>query len=187
MDRLPSPAPVMAPATAHRLKLSRRGLVLSALVAPLAACGFKLRGSEQMPFQTVALIGDPATPVVAALLEALPRSGVRWVKDPAEVLPDSGFHVVIKVLTDQRDRVVTGQTSAGLVREVQLRSRFQFEVQDRVGRVLRAPSEVAVQRDISYNEAGALAKQTEEAALYDDMANDAVRQILRRLGTLTRP
>jgi LPS-assembly lipoprotein len=40
------------------------------------------------------------------------------------------------------------------------------------------------QRDISYNESAALAKETEEALLYRDMQSDIAQQIQRRLAAL---
>ncbi len=170
--------------------ISRRGLLvatgLSVPLLGLSACGFKLRGTFNLPFQSARVVGKVSTPVAAALVAALQRSGVRLVSSPAEVAPGEQ-HVVVVVLNDQRERAVTGQTAAGQVRELQLRSRFSFRVEAASGRILQEQAEVLVQRDISYNESDALAKQSEEALLFNDLNNDAVQQVMRRLGAVQLP
>ena len=45
-------------------------------------------------------------------------------------------------------------------------------------------TELVQQRDISYSESSALAKEAEEDLLYRNMQSDLVRQILRRLAAL---
>lgn len=169
---------------------SRRGLLVAAGASVpllgLSACGFKLRGTFNLPFQSARLVGPVNTPVATALVAALQRSGVRLVGSPAEVGPGEK-HVVLVLLNDQRERAVTGQTAAGQVRELQLRSRFSFQVEAANGRILQNPAEVLVQRDISYNESDALAKQSEEALLFNDLTNDAVQQVMRRLGAVQLP
>jgi len=45
-------------------------------------------------------------------------------------------------------------------------------------------TELVQQRDISYSESFALAKEAEEDLLYRNMQTDLVRQILRRLAAL---
>jgi LPS-assembly lipoprotein len=170
--------------------LSRRGLLqagaLAASVLGLSACGFKLKGTYDLPFQSVRVVGNTQTPVAAALIASLRRSGVRVVGSPAEVLPGEK-HAVVVIGSDQRERAVTGQTATGQVRELQLRARFVFRVEAASGRVLQEQAEVVVQRDISYNESDALAKQAEEALLFNDLTNDAVGQVMRRLGALQLP
>src|SRR6266853_684130 len=42
-------------------------------------------------------------------------------------------------------------------------------------------SEILLTRDVSYNDAQVLSKETEEALLYRDMQSDMVQQIMRRL------
>ena len=49
---------------------------------------------------------------------------------------------------------------------------------------LIAPTEVVLQRDISFNETAVLAKETEEILLYRDMQSDLVQQLLRRVAAI---
>ena len=88
------------------------------------------------------------------------------------------------MLGDQRERVVVGYTSSGQVRELQLRMRFLFRLRTPQGKELIPDAEISQQRDLSYNESNAVAKEAEEALLYRDMQADIVQQLMRRLGAV---
>jgi LPS-assembly lipoprotein len=79
---------------------------------------------------------------------------------------------------------VIGSSSAGQVREFQLRLRFSFKLRTPQDKELIEQAEILQQRDISYNESAALAKEAEEALLYRDMQSDLVQQIMRRLAAI---
>jgi LPS-assembly lipoprotein len=70
------------------------------------------------------------------------------------------------------------------VREFQLRLRVKFRVRTLQGVELIAPTEVVLQRDISFNETAVLAKESEEILLYRDMQSDLVQQVLRRVSAI---
>ena len=88
---------------------------------------------------------------------------------------------------EQREKVVVGVNTSGQVRELQLRIRVKFQLTTPQGQELLAADEIVQQRDISYTESAALAKETEEAQLYRDMQTDIVQQMLRRLATVKLP
>jgi LPS-assembly lipoprotein len=68
------------------------------------------------------------------------------------------------------------------VREYLLRYRITYRLTDnKSAQEYVGASEIVLQRDLSYNDAEALAKEAEEALLYRDMQNDAVQQLVRRL------
>jgi LPS-assembly lipoprotein len=67
------------------------------------------------------------------------------------------------------------------VREFQLRIRVKFRLRTLTGREVIAPTDIVQQRDFSYSETAALAKEAEEVMLYRDMQADIVQQLLRRL------
>jgi LPS-assembly lipoprotein len=60
----------------------------------------------------------------------------------------------------------------------------KFRVRTLQGVELIAPTEVVLQRDISFNETAVLAKETEEILLYRDMQSDLVQQLLRRVAAI---
>jgi len=156
----------------------RRALLALAAAALLPACGFALRRSAVMPFSRIALTGfAPRSPLAQELKIALGES-TQVVDAPAKA------EVVLHAVLDTRERRIVASTSAAQVREVQLRMKFNFRANAPGGRALLPPEELLLTRDLSYNEADALAKEYEEAQLYREMQSDLVAQVLQRLSTL---
>ena len=90
---------------------------------------------------------------------------------------------ILVALTETRERSVLASTPGALVREIQLRLRFRFQVDRRHGAGLPA-GEIVAARDMSYNETQALAKAHEEAQIFREMEADVARQVLQRLALL---
>lgn len=162
-------------------KLRRRRLITTGLVGwLLAGCGFKLRGNQSFAFSRIAVTPDPG----GAVAQELRRSFGGAVQVLATNVPITQAQVVLNMPTEQRDKVVVGSNASGQVREFQLRLRVQFSLTTPQGKALLPSDSIALQRDFSYNESAALAKETEEVLLYRDMQSDIVQQIMRRLATV---
>ncbi len=146
----------------------------------LAGCGFALRSSPNFAFDTVAVTPEQSVGVAAELSRYL-GDKLRPVV-PAE--GQAGPQAVIEVLQELREKSIVGVTATGQVREFQLRLRVKFRVRTLQGVELIAPTEVVLQRDISFNETAVLAKETEEILLYRDMQSDLVQQLLRRVAAI---
>ena len=146
----------------------------------LAGCGFALRSSPNFAFDTVAVTPEQSVGVAAELSRYL-GDKLRPVV-PAE--GQAGPQAVIEVLQELREKSIVGVTATGQVREFQLRLRVKFRVRTLQGVELIAPTEVVLQRDISFNETAVLAKETEEILLYRDMQSDLVQQLLRRIAAI---
>ena len=143
--------------------------------ALLAACGFQLRGTTELPFSRIALEGfAPRSPLADELRRTLSQSA-EVVATPAQA------QVVLHALTDRRERSVVASTTAGQVRELQLRVRLEFRLTTPGGRELIPATELLMTRDMSYSETVALAKEYEEAQLLRAMQTDIVGQLMRRL------
>ena len=157
--------------------------VAGLLAGPLSGCGFKLRGSLNFAFESIAV--NPATggQVAAELRRAL-ASNVRLVGVDAPAGATGPAQVVLDVVSEQREKTVVGVNAAGQVREFQLRIRVKFKLRSAQGKALIEETELLQQRDISFNESAALAKETEEALLYRDMQTDIVQQLMRRLAAI---
>jgi LPS-assembly lipoprotein len=95
-----------------------------------------------------------------------------------------GPQAVIEIMQELREKSIVGTTATGQVREFQLRLRVKFRVRTLQGVELIAPTEVVLQRDISFNETAVLAKESEEILLYRDMQSDLVQQLLRRVSAI---
>lgn len=164
--------------------LPRRHLLLAGLASlGLAGCGFALRKAPTFAFQTIRLQGNEGTAVARELREALQANGLQ-VLTSSTAPATQPAQVVLTVLTDQRERVVVGQTAAGQVRELQLRTRFVFRLRSANEKDLIPDTELLLERDISFTETAVLSKDAEEAMLYRDMQADVVQQVLRRLAAV---
>ncbi|MFZ9334473.1 MAG: LPS assembly lipoprotein LptE [Burkholderiaceae bacterium] len=152
-----------------------------ASAAVLAGCGFKLRTAPDFAFKSIRLAAPPGSALALELQRQLAASGKLQVLSAQQ--PDD-VEVTLDVLREQREKVVAGVNASGQVREFQLRLRLQFRLRGRDGRELVEPTELLQQRDMSFSETVALAKEAEEALLYRDMQADLVRQLMRRLAAL---
>ena len=149
-------------------------IVLLGLVT--AACGFQLRGQAKLPFETLYV----AIPQVSELGTELKRNIIagthtKLVNDPAQA------QAILDLISEDRGKSILSFDTSGRVREFQLRYRISFRVRDARGRDYLPQSEIRLTRDISFNDAQVLSKESEELLLFRDMQSDMVQQILRRL------
>jgi LPS-assembly lipoprotein len=176
--------------------MKRRSLFPLAGAALLAGCGFELRKAPDFAFDTITINAPPSSPLANELLRNLQAGGN--VKATTAVVPSAlpprstasavaamgPNGVILDLVQERREKVVVSLNSTGQVREFQLRSRVNFKLRTPQGKELIPMTELAQQRDISFNEAAVLAKEAEEALLYRDMQTDLVQQLLRRLAAL---
>ena len=166
--------------------MRRRAFIPLTGAAVLAGCGFQLRQPPRFAFDRVRIAGSENTPVASALQRALRLNGLQ-VLNSATPPGTAPAPVVLTVLTDQRERAVVGQTAAGQVRELQLRTRFRFRLRTPAERILIDDTELLLERDLSFNETQVLSKAAEEDLLVRDMVDDIVQQVVRRLGAVELP
>ncbi len=152
--------------------------------ASLVGCGFQLRGQSSFghfAFKTVLSGFAPNSPIGADFKRQATAQGLTVVDDAAGA---SQAQVVLRPLQEQRERVVVGTGANGQVNAVQLRVRFRFSLFTPQGKPLLDEVEILQEREQSYSESAALAKEAEEQLLYRDMQQDIVRQLLRRLAAI---
>lgn len=162
--------------------MQRRLLLGSAAAFALGGCGFKLREAPNFAFTEIFVNIPEQSSLGNELKRNLAATGKLEVVSDVRRLPM--VQAVLESLVDQREKVVVGLTAAGQVREFQLRVRFRFRLRGREGKQLIGDTEIVQQRDISYTESQALAKEAEEQLLYRDMQSDIVQQVLRRLAAV---
>jgi LPS-assembly lipoprotein len=157
-------------------------LALAAALTLLAACGFQLRGVASLPFETLYVPG--ATGGIALELKRNIQSGsaTRVVDDP------KAAEALLQFSEETRTKEILALSAAGRVREYRLIYRVGFRVGDgKGGGDFVPPSTVTLTRDVTYDDAVALAKETEEQLLFHDMQADMVQQIMRRLAAAREP
>jgi LPS-assembly lipoprotein len=155
----------------------RTALLLLALGALLVSCGFRLRGTAALPFDSVYVQAAPASPLATELKRMVAaQTGTRIARSAAEA------QVVLHILNEAREKRILALSGGGRVREFELRYRVTYRLTDSSSVIEHIPmSEIVLRRDFTYSDAEALAKESEEALLYRDMQSDAVNQLVRRL------
>lgn len=151
------------------------------LCAVLSSCGFQLRGQYTMPFASVFVSTPGASIVAAALKRELTNSPARLMASPKDA------DAQLNIIEDRRDRQILSLSGAGRVREYELKLRVSYQLIDAKGSVFIPTSEIRLSRILSYDDSRIIAKQQEEALLFQDMERDAVAQILRRMAAIKRP
>ena len=160
--------------------MSSRAAVL-ALALVLAGCGFRLRGTAEVPFQT--LYVPNATSGIALDLKRNIQAGTH-----ARVVDDAkGADAVLQFLEETRAKEILSLTAQGRVREFQLRYRVGFRVHDGKGQEFLPASTIQLTRDVTFNDTEILAKEQEELLLFRDMQTDMVQLIMRRLAAAKPP
>lgn len=149
-----------------------------ALLLPLllTACGFQLRGSYSLPYDTL-YVALPETNALRATL----RRNIEAASETRVVSDAKSAQATLTVLADVPVKNILSINSAGRVAEYQLVRNFTFQVTDKEGRALVPASTLSIRRDITFSDAAVLSKESEESLLWRDIENDLVQQLLRRL------
>ena len=156
-------------------------LALIPLVLVLAACGFQLRGSAAVPFQTL-YIPNAKTGIALDLKRNIEGGTNAKVVDDAKAAD-----AILELSGEAREKIILSLTGTGRVREFRLRYRMSYRVHDGKGGEYVPISVVQLSRDVTYNDAEILAKEAEEQLLFRDMQSDMVQQVMRRLASAERP
>jgi LPS-assembly lipoprotein len=147
----------------------------------LAGCDFRLRGTADVPFETLYL-PNPTSGIALDLKRNI-QAGTR-----AKVVDDpKGAQAIMEFTEESREKEILSLTGTGRVREFQLRYRVGFRVHDGKGGEFVPRNVVQLTRDVSFNDSEVLAKEAEEQLLFRDMQLDMVQQIMRRLAAAQTP
>ncbi len=162
--------------------LRRRLFLAQCCILPLAACGFRLRGSTEMAFRSIYVNVAEGSLLGNELKRNLASSGALQVVSDAALQAQA--QTILDIFGEQREKTVVGVNASGQVREFQLRLRMRFKLRTPQGQELIPETELLLQRDISFNESAVLAKEAEEGLMYRDMQTDIVQQLMRRLAAV---
>ena len=156
--------------------MRRRSVLVGGAALALAGCGFKLRGTQTLPVETLYL-ALPVNSQIGADMSRLLRSSthVKIVSDRKDA------QAIFELMGENREREVVAINAQGRVTEFQLRLRVRFRVLDKDSLEVIEPTDLIARRDVSFNESDLLAKESEEGLLYRDMQSDLVRQMVNRL------
>jgi LPS-assembly lipoprotein len=153
----------------------RRVFASTVVLTTLASCGFALRGSYELPYNTIQVTSRSNSAVAGLVRRDLADSKTKVVGTAKDA------EAVLTIIEERRDRQILSLSGAGRVREYELRMKLTYQFVDAKGQVIIPTSEILLKRTFSYDDTRVIAKQQEEAMLYQDMERDATGQILRRM------
>jgi len=158
-----------------------RRLAALLVVLALAGCGFQLRGTANLPFETIVIPG--AGGGIALDLKRNIQSGTN-----AKVVDDpKAAQAVLQFLEEARLKEILSLAATGRVREYRLVYRVGFRVHDGKGGDFVAQNTIRLTRDVTFNDSDILAKESEEGLLFRDMQFDMVQQVMRVLAAAQPP
>lgn len=157
-----------------------KALAAALLCITLAACGLRLRGTAEVPFEKL-YVPNPTSGLALDLKRNLQAgTRARVVDDPKEA------DALLQFTEETRQKDILSLTGTGRVREFTLRYRVGFRVHDGKGNDFVPQSTIVLSRDVTFNDAEILAKEAEEQILFRDMQADMVQQIIRRLAAVRK-
>jgi len=153
----------------------RRLFALLVLVS-LTACGFQLRGSYHLPWETLH-VGLPENNELYFQIKRGIEAGslTRVVADAKQA------QASLVVVRNEQHKGILSLSAKGLVREFQLTRIFMYRLQDAQGKELLPVQQIVLQRDMTFDDERIFAKEAEEAIIWREMQQDLVQQLLRRL------
>jgi LPS-assembly lipoprotein len=154
-------------------------VLLIAATLLLSACGFHLRGSYVLPFDTLN-ISSTGSDALYLLL----KNQIEIATKTKIVASDVPAQAKLEVLNDASEKRILSLSAAGRVSEYRLVRAFRFRVVDASGKELLTPDTILLTRDMTYDDARVLAKSEEENLLWRDIQSDLVQQVLRRLSAI---
>lgn len=158
-----------------------RSLLALLLALSLAACGFQLRGSYSLPWDTLYIAVPPSNEMHAQIkrgIESATRT--RIVDDP------QAAQATLAILRNDQLKNILSLSGSGRVREFQLIRTFVYRIVDAKGVELQPPAQIVLQREMTFDDARILAKEQEEQMIWREMQTDMVQQLLRRLAASGR-
>ena len=156
-----------------------RFLLLVCLLA-LSACGFHLRGVGSVSFQTMYVQDSGAPAIGRDFKRSVKSGGVKLVESPEKA------QISVELMSESAEKRILSLSGTGRVREYELLYHVIFRVRDAGNELWSPPQTVEQRRDFTYNDSQVLAKDNEEARLNNDMRTDAIREILRRVSSLSK-
>lgn len=158
-----------------------QSIFIGFLLIAIVGCGFQLRGSANIPvsLQTMYVQGvNMKQGLGLELKRVLTRNGVTVLSDYQQ---DSA---VLTILDNKFERRVLSVGSDAKVSEYELHGIVTFKVIDNKGKVLADPQTVEAQHDYQFDQNQVLAKDEEERLLREQLNQQLVQSVLRRLSVL---
>ena len=160
------------------LNLSLRALLFITIVS-LIGCGFHLRGTNDVSFSSIFIQGNTLT-ISKNLAKSLSTNGVK-VLNNAE-----GAELLLEMVGEESEKRILSLAGTGTVNEFELYYRVHYRSKLAGAELWSQVQTVEARRDFTYSDANLLAKQGEEKRLNENMQQDVISNLTRRLSALKK-
>ena len=151
-------------------------LLFLVIAIALSSCGFKLKGSYEIPYQTIYLQAAGESRVGRIIKRKIQR------KSNIEIVQTlSAAEATINILEEVSTRGVAVLSNVGSVDEYELIYTVRYRVGPGQNSSNMTEGQIVLRRKITHSDLDIAAKSNEEDALINDMASEAATGILARL------
>ena len=161
-----------------------RSIVPLILTLFLSACGFHLRGTCNLPswLNNIAIISENNDKQFVSIMKSrLEGSRIQINSEPSR----AQYWLIVNEVNLQQQIISVGSSTNP--RQYTLTLTVVYVLKTRKGQDLAPPGRISVSRQLTLNNDRILGSKDEESILIGEMKQDAVTQIIYRLGHLPRP
>jgi LPS-assembly lipoprotein len=160
----------------NHIRRTLLGLIITAPLSGLIACGYRMRGMVDLPFKAIAITGNPSPPLRADIQTAiLTGTDVKVAINPKDA------DLILEITNDISGREILAYNSTGQVSAYRLNIRVGFRAFDLAGTEIIPDSEIYMTRDMDFSNTTVLATDVQQQQFLSLLRKDLAVQILRRV------
>ena len=157
------------------------GLITTAPLSGLMACGYRMRGMVDLPFKAIAISGNPSPPLRGDLQAAiLTGTDLKVAINPKDA------DLILDVSNEVNGREILAYNSNGQISAYRLTLRVMFRAYDIAGADIAPDSEIYITRDLDFSNTTVLATDVQQQQFVTLMRKDLAVQILRRISAAAK-
>jgi LPS-assembly lipoprotein len=157
------------------------GLIATAPLSGLIACGYRLRGMVDLPFKVIAITGNPSPPLRADL-----QTAILTGTDAKVAINPKDADLILEITNDVNGREILAYNSNGQVSAYRLNIRVGFRAFDMAGAEVVPEAEIYMTRDMDFSVSTVLATDVQVQQFLSLMRRDLAIQILRRVAATAK-
>jgi LPS-assembly lipoprotein len=157
------------------------GLIATAPVMGLIACGYRLRGMVDLPFKVIAITGNPSPPLRADL-----QTAILTGTDAKVAINPKDADLILEITNDINGREILAYNSSGQISAYRLNIRVGFRAFDVAGAEIVPEAEIYMTRDMDFSVTTVLATDVQIQQFLGLMRRDLAIQILRRVSAAAK-
>jgi LPS-assembly lipoprotein len=167
--------------SANHIRRVLLGLMITAPLSGLMACGYRMRGMVDLPFKAIAITGNPSPPLRADLqIAILTGTDVKVAINPKDA------DLILDVSNEINGREILAYNSNGQISAYRLTIRVTFRAYDITGGDIIPESEIYMTRDLDFSNTTVLATDVQQQQFLGLMRKDLAVQILRRISAAAK-